>query len=93
MVAVLKAPPPNFNPRYKREWFEDLAVTFAGRTEYFSVEAEWVRDESGGVIVGTVYYDGKPISALPAIVSLIEQAVQEEVDSEARNVREVAHGY
>lgn len=66
------------NPRYRRSWFEDLQLTFCGRSQYFSVEAEWREDEDGNMIVGTVYYDGKPITALPAIVDLIEQQLTEE---------------
>jgi len=78
MAAVLKPQNRPSNPRYQREWFEDISVSFEGRTAYLSVEAEHTTDMDGNPIVGTIYYDGKPISAIPVLVNLIELALQDE---------------
>lgn len=76
MVAVLKVPQPTYASPWKKVHIEDIEVVYDGRRNHFSVEAEYKIDEDRNVIVGTVRYDGKPITAIPAIVDLIERAIQ-----------------
>jgi len=75
IVNALKVPKPTYASQWKRVHIEDIEVVYDGRRAHFSVEAEYKIDEDRNVIVGTVRYDGKPITAIPAIVDLIEQAI------------------
>jgi len=76
MVAVMKVPKPMYANQWKRMDIADIEVVYDGRRGYFSLNVDYKVDEDGSVIVGTVRYDGKPISKIPVIVDLIEQALQ-----------------
>lgn len=76
MVAVFKVSPPTYANPWKSMDIDDIEVVYDGRRGHFSVNVDYKVDEDGNVIVGTVRYDGKPITAIPVIVAMIEEAIQ-----------------
>jgi hypothetical protein len=78
IMNALKVPKPTYANRWKSVRIEDIEVVYDGRRNHFSVEAEYKIDEDRNVIVGTIRYDGRPITAVPAIVDLIERAIQQD---------------
>lgn len=75
LINALKVPKPTYANRWKPVHIEDIEIRYDGRVAHFSLEVDHQVDEDGNVIVGTVRYQGQPITAIPALVDLIEQAI------------------
>lgn len=72
MNAIPKALPAT----QQRTWVEDIEIKVDGQNTYVSLEVDHSKDQDGNIVVKTVLYDGKPITALPALVDLIERVLE-----------------
>lgn len=68
----------NRDPRNKRCFREDIEIRFAGIVRHFSVEVDHELDVDGHAVVKRIYYDGKPITAIPVMVEMLEQSLEDE---------------
>lgn len=68
----------NRDPRNRRCFREDIEIRFAGRVGHFSVEVEHALDVDGNAVIKKIYYDGKPITAVPVLVEMLEQSLEDE---------------
>lgn len=68
----------NRDPRNKRCFREDIEIRFAGMVRYFSVEVDHELDVDGNEVVSRIYYDGQPITAIPVLVEMLEQSLEDE---------------
>lgn len=68
----------NLDPRNKRRWREDIKIEFAGMVRHFSVEVDHKMGADGNAVISKIYYDGKPITAIPVLVEMLEQSLEDE---------------
>ena len=64
-------------PMTRGEWFEDIAITLNGRTQYLSVQVDHKLYADGEPNVCAIYYEGRQITMLPVLVDLIAQAIKD----------------
>jgi hypothetical protein len=68
----------NLDPRNRRCFREDIEIRFGKRVGHFSVEVDHRLDVDGNVVISRIYYDGQPITAIPVLVEMLEQSLEDE---------------